>query len=410
MSETEKTAQALAQLLQREEPEVTAAAGDLTGRHLVRAAVVLRHRNRGRRRAVGVGALALAGALFVGGWLSSGFQGGGVDLSAALSGATLVAPPDSTARLELADGARVELRPDSRLELGETSQAITARLASGTAGIVTSDETDRPWNIQAGRFNVTADPGGKLAVAWSEGSGSLLVDLYEGDAEVRGPMDGEKVDLHPGQRLRVDEASGQLSLTPLIEAELLVASAKPAPPVHDRAAPAAAVPSGPTATANVPATGTTVSWSKLVSKGDFDAVLAAAERRGVAACMSSCSLDDLYALALAARYSGRSGLASQGWTTLRSRFPGSGRGSEGAFFLARQAQGAGRHAEALRWYNAYLSEAPGGRYSADALGGKMMATARSSGKAAAKPIARAYLELYPKGVHADGARGILSSR
>jgi len=121
-------------------------------------------------------------------------------------------------------------------------------------------------------------------------------------------------------------------------------------------------------------------------------------------------MDDLYALALAARYSGRSGLASQGWNALRSRFPGSGRGAEGAFFLARQAQGAGRHAEALRWYNAYLSEAPGGRYAADALGGKMMATARSSGKAAAKPIARAYLELYPKGVHADGARGILGGR
>jgi len=410
MNESEKTAQALAHLLQREEGEVTAVAGDLTGRHLVRAAVVLRHRNRGRRRALAVGALTLAGALFVGGWLSSDLRGGPVDLSAALSGATLVAPPDSTARLELADGARVELSPDSRIQLGETSEAITARLASGTAGIVTSDDTDRPWDIQAGRFNVSADPGGKLAVVWSEGSGSLLVDLYEGEAEVRGPMEGDEVDLHPGQRLRVDEASGQLSLTPLIEAELLAKSAKPTPPVDDRAAPAAATPSSPSPTANGPAAGTSVSWSKLVSKGDFDAVLTAAERRGVQACLSSCSMDDLYALALAARYSGRTGLASQGWRSLRTRFPGSGRGAEGAFFLARQAQGAGRHAEALRWYNAYLSEAPGGRYAADALGGKMMATARSSGKAAAKSIARAYLELHPKGVHADGARGILGVR
>jgi len=409
MNERDRTAQALAQLLQSEEPEVTAAAGDLTGRHLVRAAVVLRHRNRGRRRTLAVGALTLAGALFVGGWLSSDLRGGAVDLSAALSGATLVAPPDSTARLELADGARVELSPDSRIQLGETSDAITARLASGTAGIVTSDETNRRWDIQAGRFNVSADPGGKLAVAWSEGSGSLLVDLYEGEAEVRGPMEGDEVDLHPGQRLRVDAASGRLSLTPLIDAEL-VASVKPSLPVEDREAPAAAVPSSPSPTTNVPAGGVSVSWSKLVSKGDFDAVLAAAERRGVPACLRSCSMDDLYALALAARYSGRSGLASQGWNALRSRFPGSGRGAEGAFFLARQAQGAGRHAEALRWYNAYLSEAPGGRYAADALGGKMMATARSSGKAAAKPIARAYLELYPKGVHADGARGILGGR
>jgi ferric-dicitrate binding protein FerR (iron transport regulator) len=408
MTDTVRTARMLAGLLR--DTELDEGAGRANGRNLFRAAVVLRRRGRVRRRVAGAGALFLAAATFVGGWWMADLGESGSGAAGALASATLVTPADSTAQLQLADGARVELRPDSRLRLDESDGQVQANLASGAVVVDSPELSSRSWTLQAGPFVVRTEEGGKLAVAWAQGSGRLAVDLYEGEIEVQGPMEGGQLELRPGQRLRVDATNGRLSLTPLIEAEPLLASAQP---LQARAAPAAAASAllpETTSGASAAAGGPRVSWNALVGKGDFDAVLRAAEARGVQACLSSCSSDDLYALSLAARYAGRAAVAQRGWRALRSRYAGSSRAAEAAFFLGRAAEGAGRHAQARRWYDTYLSEAPGGRYAAAALGGKMLATAGSSGKAAAAPIARAYLERYPNGVHADGARRILDSQ
>jgi TolA-binding protein len=346
-----------------------------------------------------------------GGWWGAELWSGGAASTAVLARATLVTPAQSFAHFELSDGTRVELRPDSRLRLDESDGEVRATLDSGAVVVEAPVGTSRRWAMEAGPFSVRAEEGGKLAVAWAQGSGTLSVDLYEGAVEVGGPMDGGRYELRPGQRLRADATSGRLSLAPLIEAESLLASAQPLPASAGPAAATSAPPAaGSGSVASAPSGGPLVSWSALVGKGDFEAVLRAAQTRGIGACLSACSIDDLYALSLAARYAGHAAVAQRGWRALRSRFAGSARAADAAFFLGREAEGAGRHAEALRWYDAYLSEAPGGRYAAAALGGKMLATAGSAGQAAAKPIARAYLERYPKGVHADGARRILETQ
>jgi len=63
---------------------------------------------------------------------------------------------------------------------------------------------------------------------------------------------------------------------------------------------------------------------------------------------------------------------------------------------------------AERWYDTYLDELPGGELAAEALAGKMRAVLATSGRGAARPVAEKYLSLYPNGVHAGTARGIVA--
>ena len=62
---------------------------------------------------------------------------------------------------------------------------------------------------------------------------------------------------------------------------------------------------------------------------------------------------------------------------------------------------------ALQWYEQYMADSPHGNYAAQALGRQMIIVHKLQGAGAARPIASAYLEKFPKGPYADSARKLL---
>jgi hypothetical protein len=141
-----------------------------------------------------------------------------------------------------------------------------------------------------------------------------------------------------------------------------------------------------------------------VAQGKFNAVLEEAERRGLARTLSSGSLEELSALADAARYAGRSAVAKRVLLTARQRFAGSATARDAAFFLGRIAEDGG--GGAIEWYERYVSESPRGPYASQAFGRKMMLLYKQRGAAAAEPIAQEYLKRFPNGPYAAAARKI----
>ena len=154
--------------------------------------------------------------------------------------------------------------------------------------------------------------------------------------------------------------------------------------------------------------GTTEAWAALVAKGKFTAVIQAAEARGVEQSLAETGSSDLKALAQAARYTGRTPLALRAFQSLRQRFGQHGGGRQAAFFLGRIYDQQGKTAEALRWLNVYLGEAPGDVYASEALGRKLTLVRRVEGDAAAVRIARQYLERFPNGAYARTARSLVA--
>jgi TolA-binding protein len=189
-------------------------------------------------------------------------------------------------------------------------------------------------------------------------------------------------------------------------------SALPAEPATEGSADEA--PSTPANSAPTPAVkgsnSRQDSWQTLVSRGQFQAVVAAAEARGIDACLQSCGVSDVRALADAARYTGHSSIAEQSLLAIRQRAPAGNQRSAAAFLLGRTSESGGQAASANGWYDNYLAESPNGEFAADALAGKMRVTVQTQGNAAARPLAMQYLQRYPNGVHADIARKIAGIR
>jgi outer membrane protein assembly factor BamD (BamD/ComL family) len=60
----------------------------------------------------------------------------------------------------------------------------------------------------------------------------------------------------------------------------------------------------------------------------------------------------------------------------------------------------GSRDEAIRWYDTYLAESPGGPFVAEALGRKLVAVVESGDTVGARSVAREYLRRFPHGAHA----------
>jgi len=142
----------------------------------------------------------------------------------------------------------------------------------------------------------------------------------------------------------------------------------------------------------------------MAAQGDFAAVIAAAEKRGIDATLAGASLDDLAALADSARYARRSALAKRVLLAERSRFPNSSPARDAAFFLGRIAEDEGGGAS--EWYDRYLTESPQGAYAPQALGRKMMLAYQQRGAKAAQALAADYLARHPNGSYAGTAKKI----
>ncbi|XXY21289.1 FecR domain-containing protein [Sorangium sp. So ce216] len=362
------------------------------------------------------------------------------------AGGYISAAPGDEARLSFTDGTTVALSPGSALRVAEV-EATGARmlLEHGRASLRVTPRPKARWSVEAGPFAVLVT-GTAFDVSWTRGDGTLRVDLHEGSVTVRGPLALDGLPLRAGQRLvaRMHEGDVQISSADTASAagpaqggpSSAAQAAQPgaaqpggddsAAVPGDAAAPGAegdagaARPEGsraegPPGDAPPDGAGTAApdgvaaapSWAKRVATGDFRSVLAEAEQRGLGGVLERGSLDDLAALADAARYARRGDVAQRALTATRKRFPGTSHGKAAAFLLGRMVDDGGSPGAAVAWYDAYLAESPGGPFAAEALGRKTVAVERTSGRAAARPIAELYLKRHPRGAHAPVARDLM---
>lgn len=356
-------------------------------------------------------------------------------------GPYISAPATTPVTVAFSDGSSLEAGPGARLRV-EEARVTGARVfvERGTTRVHVEHHASSSWNFLAGPFDVRVT-GTRFELSWDPSTEAVDLRLLEGSVEVRGPFAEAPIAVRTGQRFRADLATRSMTVIDAAAAEPTRGAARPAastaasssdtgsaiaaasplpaasandpndgarpePAAHNEAEPKAATRSEPTARA-APTALVSESWPVLVARGQFETVVAKASERGASECERACSASDLRALADAARYTGRSGMAESALLSLRRRFGTSGESRSAAFLLGRVEEARGATAAAERWYDTYLREVPAGELAAEALAGKMRTVLASEGRAAAAPLATQYLARYPNGVHAESARGIL---
>ncbi|WP_438036194.1 FecR domain-containing protein [Sorangium sp. So ce204] len=354
------------------------------------------------------------------------------------AGRYIAATAGGEARLRFTDGTSVALSPGSAMRVVDVDAAgARMLLEDGRASLRVTRRPEARWSVEAGPFAVLVT-GTEFDVSWSRGDGTLRVDLREGSVTVRGPLAPDGLPLRAGQRLVARMREGDVQISSGDAASAADPAPKALPPAGTAAQPreekttigpgdagggdAGAVrpegsraegapassptdgagPAAPAGAAAAP------SWAQRVAAGDFRAVLAEAEQRGLGGVLERGSLDDLVALGDAARYARRGDVAQRALSATRKRFPGTSQGKAAAFLLGRLIHDGGSPGAAVAWYDTYLAESPGGPFAAEALGRKMVAVERTAGRAAARPVAELYLKRHPRGAHEPVARDLLT--
>jgi len=324
--------------------------------------------------------------------------------------------------LQFSDGSTLALDPGTSTRVTDIdAHGSRVLLESGRAHVRVTHRPAAKWTIDAGPYSVQV-VGTEFDVRWSGAEEVLDVQMQRGKIIVRGPLaSGGGLTMEAGQHLVANVKDGDLFLDAVdfprrredspepkfVEDPALAPSiAAPATaPAHAARARALAVRGAPS-----PAVPADISWSKLIAQGNFQAVLADAEQRGLAHTFESASAADLTALADAARYVRRNDVARRALLAERDRFSRSAGAREAAFFLggvSEDESGVGAAKTALEWYERYLAESPGGTYAAQALGRQMILVHKLRGSAAARPIASEYLERFPSGAYAEPAKKLL---
>ncbi|HXU03858.1 MAG TPA: FecR family protein [Polyangia bacterium] len=329
--------------------------------------------------------------------------------------------------LQFSDGSSLALDPGTSTRVTDIdAHGSRVLLESGRAHVRVTHRPAAKWTVDAGPYSVQV-VGTEFDVRWSGSEEVLDVQMQRGKVIVRGPLASGGLTMEAGQHLVANVKDGEIFLdaTPGAEASNLpraridspelkvlddaptVQPAEPATPAHAARARALAVRGAPQSPA---AQASDVSWSKLIAQGDFQAVLADAEQRGLTRTFESATAADLTALADAARYVRRSDVARRALLAERDRFARSGAAREAAFFLgglAEDESGVAAAKTALEWYERYMAESPRGTYAAQALGRQMILVHKLRGSAAARPIATEYLERFPSGPYAEPAKKLL---
>ena len=253
-------------------------------------------------------------------------------------------------------------------------------------------------------------------VQWASESEAFDVWLEKGSVRVNGPLIGDGIAMTHGQHLRTRVKDNKILLDDQRADAPEPPAAEPAEPAPEPSRrrpgtvprrtrrPRSSVPTHIPARVSHPPIAK--SWSRRMARGDFEAVVEAAERRGIESVLAHGSRAELAALADAARYTRRTRLAGRVLNAERDRFPETTDGREAAFFLGNVAEDGGDRSGAVSWYSRYLREDAAGTYAAQALGRKMLIESRR-GSSAAGIDAEEYLHRFPSGSYADAARLIL---
>jgi ferric-dicitrate binding protein FerR (iron transport regulator) len=318
--------------------------------------------------------------------------------------------------LHFNEGSTFVLAPGTRGRLrAVTPDGARLGVEQGTASFQITHDPEHQWSVEAGPFVVTVK-GTDFTVFWDPADERFELSLRRGRVLVSGPVVGENLVLRPGQKLAVSLPKAETVITEerpdranaaaaaSSEPVAPVASAtgpseQPEPPSRTGAEPSATVAGAPSARA----------WREALATGQWDRILADAERGGVDTALQTASSDDLLALADAARYRRRPDLARAALLAQRRRFPDSPRSLDATFLLGRveELRSSGRP-RAITWYDEYLRRAPAGTYAAEALGRKLTLTNELQGAASARRVAEEYLRRFPEGSYAGAARTLLS--
>jgi ferric-dicitrate binding protein FerR (iron transport regulator)/TolA-binding protein len=317
------------------------------------------------------------------------------------------------------EGSRCALTLGGRGRLRfEQTAGVRLVLERGSASLQITPTQEPRWSVESGPFLVTVK-GTDFTVGWDPTSEHFELTLRRGRVVVSGPVVGDDFVVRPGQKLSVSLPKAETIITEERPAgSVALAAPSAAPPVDSSASVAPALTEGSKASsgsAPAPSTAATTTspqlrpWREALANGEWDRIVAEAERNGIDATLEMATPDDLFALADAARYRRRLDLAQAALLAHRRRFPSSPRAAEAIFLLGRVAElrPAGR-ATALARYDEYLARAPNGTYAAEALGRKMTLLNDTGGAAKARPIAEAYLRRFPDGSYAGAARALLS--
>ncbi|HET9929980.1 MAG TPA: tetratricopeptide repeat protein [Polyangiaceae bacterium] len=327
----------------------------------------------------------------------------------------------SAGSVDFSDGSQVAVQPGSSLAIEVVgAHAARTRLAQGDLDVSVKHEDNTDYRFLAGPYQVHV-VGTKFHLVWHPEQQLFSVQMREGRVQVTGPNGLDRA-VVAGETLRISGAEEQAALARQTEnapprvPQLPSAQKAAEQPVAElaplqRNAGATGTALGSAARSNVVASATRVeptpAWSVLVAKGQFTDVVKAAEAVGTERALRERDAADLGALAHAAHYTGRSALAISAWSSLRERFAGQKSARQAAFFLGRVFDQQGRRAEALRWLNTYLSEAPADVYASEALGRKLSLVNHLEGALAARNVAREYTKRFPHGAYAQTARAIL---
>jgi len=320
---------------------------------------------------------------------------------------------------KLAAGTRGRLR-----ELRRDGAALS--LENGAASFQVTPDPARRWSVEAGPFLITVK-GTIFDVTWDPASERFDLTLRRGRVQVSGPVVGDGITLNAGQHLAVRLPLAETVITETAnEAEAAserTSEAEPKPagnpggpavapspspgrlPSSKRPAARAtgeSAPLPPTAAKAADARG----WQAWLAAGQWDRILADAERAGVASTLEQASSEDLFALADVARYRHRADLARAALLAQRRRFPSSPRALDAVFLLGRVAEVGEGAPRAMALYDEYLALAPHGPYAGEALGRKMILSNDQGDSAQARAIARQYLLRFPSGSHAAAARAL----
>lgn len=333
-----------------------------------------------------------------------------------------IRPLDSGTRIQFSDGSQVVLDDGARTQVRDLA-ADGARivLSRGRAHTYFVPRPHAHWQVAAGPYVVQVT-GTVFDVEWSDENQALDVWLHKGSVTVRGPMIDGGVVMTRGQHLLMRIRDNKIVLDKNgLEA---AATARPAGSGalvarDDEVDEDLDAPEEPTAgEAPGPALPSQVApsrrggpmlehgWSKHLARGDFEAVVTAAERRGIDNVLARGSRRELGALADAARYTRRGSLARRVLHAEQSRFPDSAEGREAAYFLGNLAEDEGAPHKAVTWFERYRHENPAGTYASQALGHTMVIHARER-SSDAEANAREYLRRYPTGSYAEAARRII---
>jgi hypothetical protein len=337
-----------------------------------------------------------------------------------------IRPLDTGTRIQFSDGSQVVLDDGARTQVRDLA-ADGARivLSRGRAHTYFVPRPHAHWQVAAGPYLVQVT-GTIFDVEWSEETQALDVWLHKGSVTVRGPLIDGGVVMTRGQHLLMRIRDNKIVLDkngleaagpahPAGSGTLVARDDEVDEDLDSPEEPTSAVPAGEGGGSVLPSEippsrrgGAMLErgWSRHLARGDFEAVVTAAERRGIDNVLVRGTRRELGALADAARYTRRGSLARRVLRAEQSRFPDSAEGREAAYFLGNLAEDEGAPHKALAWFERYRRENPAGTYASQALGHTMVIHSRER-SSDAEANAREYLRRYPTGSYAEAARRII---